>query len=452
MPPRRTSRDIVPPALARARFPPALLDVLRALDAAGHRSWIVGGAVRDLLLGRRRDPTADHDVATPARPAEVARLFAKVVPTGIEHGTVTVISRGVPIEVTTFRGEGPYLDGRRPSSVRFLDDIDGDLARRDFTVNAVAYDPVGRAVRDPFGGQRDLRRGVLRAVGDASARFAEDGLRPLRAVRFAAQLGFRVEPATARAIPPALAVVAKVSAERVSQELSKLVLAPHARRAFALLDATGLASVVLPDVATLPPSDRRHAYDVAAGVPAALPVRLAGLFHALARDHAAVAAARRTRDALRRLRFAADVSEEASRLVLEHGCVLAPRRPAPPASAADVRRWLSRVGPGRAPTLLALWEVDAASARPIARADRELAVVRRVAGRARRVLASRPPLATPDLALDGRAVMELLGVPPGREVGEALRHLLDRVLGDPSLNTRESLASELHGWWAARAT
>jgi tRNA nucleotidyltransferase (CCA-adding enzyme) len=452
MAPRRTLRDTVPPALARARFPAPLLDVLRTLDAAGHRSWVVGGTVRDLLLDRRRDRAVDLDVATPARPAEVTRLFPKVIPTGIEHGTVTVISRGVPVEVTTFRGEGPYLDGRRPSSVSFLDDIDGDLARRDFTVNAIAYDPVGRAVRDPFDGQRDLRRCRLRAVGDAASRFAEDGLRPLRAVRFVAQLGFRIEPATASAIRPALPVVGKVSAERVSQELAKLAVAPHARRALALLDGTGLATVVLPDVATLSPADRRHAFDVASGAPAALPVRLAGLFHALARDQAPIAAARRTREALQRLRFPAQVCEEASRLVLEQGCVLAPRRPPPPTAAAEVRLWLSRVGPERAPALLALWAADAASVRPLARAERERAIVRRLAARSRQVLRGRPPLRTSDLALDGRGAMSLLGIPAGPAVGEALRHLLERVLADPALNTRESLASELRAWWAGRPT
>ncbi|HET9594411.1 MAG TPA: tRNA cytidylyltransferase, partial [Anaeromyxobacteraceae bacterium] len=355
MAPRRTTRETVPPALARAQFAPALLDVLRTLDEAGHRSWLVGGMVRDLLLGRRGTDVADLDVATPARPADVSRLFPKVIPTGIEHGTVTVLSRGVPIEVTTFRGEGPYLDGRRPSSVSFLDDVDGDLARRDFTVNAIAYDPVERRIRDPFQGQRDLRRGVLRAVGDAAARFAEDGLRPLRAVRFAAQLGFRVEPATARAIPPALPVVARVSAERVSQELAKLVVAPHARRALALLDATGLAAVVLPELAALGAADRRHAFDVTAAAPPELPVRLAALFHALARSQGAVAAAQRTREALRRLRFPGQVQDEASRLVQEHGCLLARARPPLPRASADVRRWLARVGPGRSAALLALW-------------------------------------------------------------------------------------------------
>ena len=437
--PARSSPPLArpPPALAKARFPVAVLDVLRRLDAAGHRSWLVGGAVRDVLLRRARAAQADLDVATPARPEQVQRLFPRVIPTGIEHGTVTVLSRGVPVEVTTFRGEGAYLDGRRPSSVTFLDDVDGDLARRDFTVNALAWDPLGGVLRDPFGGRADLRRKVLRAVGDPAARFAEDGLRPLRAARFAAQLGFHVDPATAAAIRPALPVAARVSAERLCQELSKLLVARQARRGLVLLEETGLASLVLPDLVALPPGDLRHGFDAAAAATADLVPRLA--------------AARRVREALRGLRFPGQVADEASRLVLDHGCVLAPGRASPPTRDADVRRWLARVEPARAPAVLALWAADAASARPAARSRRERAVLGAFRARQSRVLRQRPPLAVPELALDGQGVMKLLGLPGGPSVGEALRHLLTRALEDPALNTPVRLASELKAWWASRS-
>src|SRR6266545_63970 len=176
----------VPDALARATFPEPVLDVLRRLAAAGHRSWLVGGAVRDLLLHRPR-PATDFDVATPATPQQVTGLFPRVIPTGIEHGTVTVLARDEKVEVTTFRGEGAYLDGRRPESVTFHTDLEADLARRDFTINALAWDPLGGEFRDPHGGRADMARRIVRAVGVAAERFAEDGLRPMRAVRFAAQ-------------------------------------------------------------------------------------------------------------------------------------------------------------------------------------------------------------------------------------------------------------------------
>src|SRR2546422_2497791 len=175
--------------------------VLRTLRAAGKQAWIAGGAVRDLLRGKAAD---DFDVATDALPEQVVKLFPRVVPTGMQHGTVTVVTGEHNVEVTTFRGEGPYLDGRRPSAVTFLGDIDGDLARRDFTVNAMAWDPIDGVLRDPFFGADDLRRCLLRAVGNPQDRFAEDGLRPLRAGRFACTLRLIVEPRTRRAIPEAL--------------------------------------------------------------------------------------------------------------------------------------------------------------------------------------------------------------------------------------------------------
>src|SRR5512138_1577096 len=247
----------VPAALARARadLPPAVEKVLRTLDAAGHRTWIVGGAVRDLLLGR---PRFDYDLATPATPEQVIGLFRKVVPTGIDHGTVTVVQDGEPIEVTTFRGEGAYVDGRRPERVTFHTDLEADLARRDFTMNALAWDPLAPEFRDPFGGRADMARKLVRAVGDPEARFGEDGLRAMRAVRFAAQLGYGLHPKTRAAIPDALDVVRKVSVERISDELARLLAAPHADRGLALMRTTGLLGAVLPAVSALPPRAIDH--------------------------------------------------------------------------------------------------------------------------------------------------------------------------------------------------
>ena len=446
--------DARPPlALVRAFLPAPVLDVLRTLDAAGHRSWLVGGAVRDVLLGRTR-AGRDYDVATPARPEQVMALFRKVIPTGIEHGTVTVLQRGTPVEVTTFRGEGAYVDGRRPSSVTFLDDVDQDLARRDFTVNALAYDPVRSAFRDPFGGRKDLRRGILRAVGDPVARFAEDGLRPLRAARFAAQLDFTLDPATAAAIPQALSVASRVSAERIGEELSRLVVAPHARQGLELLAGTGLLAIVLPELASVGPGEREHAFDAAAAAGGELTLRLAALLHVLALAAAPGEAARRVSTALERLRLPGHVREGAAALVLHHGgCLLAQEdRAQLPAGESEERRWLSRVGRARAPAVLALREADARAVRPLARSRRERAALRAFRARLARLEQGRPPLSVAELALDGHAVVEILKVSSGPAVGEALRHLLGRVLDDPRLNTRSSLTSELRSWWASRVS
>jgi tRNA nucleotidyltransferase (CCA-adding enzyme) len=445
MPSRAPKRPRTPPALLRARFPPAVLEVLATLDAAGHRSWLVGGAVRDLLLRRKR-ASPDYDVATPARPEQVTALFRKVVPTGIAHGTVTVIQRGQPVEVTTFRGEGAYVDGRRPSSVTFLDDVEADLARRDFTVNAFAYDPLGRTFRDPFGGQRDMQRKRLRAVGDPAARFAEDGLRPLRAARFAAQLGFALDPATAAAIPAHLSVTAQVSAERVAGELSRLLVAPHARHGLALLDITGLLGVVLPELAALPPGRRSHAFEAAAGAPPEPAVRWAALLHALAAQEEPAAAARRVKQALERLRLRSSLAERAAALVGAHGCLLGHGRAPLPARDPEIRRWIARVSRPLVPDLLALWQADARALRPPTRARRAQAQLRSFRAKVARVERGKPPLTPAELALDGRTVMEVLGIQGGPEVGKALRALLERVLDDPRLNTSEALASELQRW------
>src|SRR5438067_351841 len=226
--------------------PADVMALLRALRGAGKQAWLAGGAVRDLLLGKSAQ---DFDVATDALPEEVVKLFPRVIPTGMQHGTVTVLTGQHNVEVTTFRGEGPYLDGRRPSAVTFLGDVDGDLARRDFTVNAMAWDPVDGALRDPFSGADDLRHCRLRAVGDPLARFREDGLRPLRAVRFACTLRLALDPATRRAIPATLEIFSKVAMERVREELIKLLLrgAP-ASRGLRLLLRTGLLARIIPEL------------------------------------------------------------------------------------------------------------------------------------------------------------------------------------------------------------
>jgi len=442
--------------------PEAVRSVLERLRDEGHPSWLVGGVVRDLLLGRRRHDPLEFDVATPATPEEVTPLFRRVLPTGIEHGTVTILKGEARIEVTTFRGEGAYVDGRRPSSVTFHTDLEADLGRRDFTMNAIAWDPLVGELRDPFGGLSDLRRGLIRAVGEPGERFAEDGLRPLRAVRFAAQLGFSIEPRTRAAIPPALPVVERVSRERVAEELTRIVTGDHAARGLALLEATGLLEVALPSLGALPRAARRHALAVAserfaarrpaglAGGEAREPspeqsrrerlrlLRLAALLHVLSPG----AAAR----AVSGLRLPRRLASEVEGLLSAGPCV----REAPgadlPSRPAEVRRFLARVGPERAPRVLELWAAEAHHLG--AASGRRRAAVRALGRRVGRELRGRPPLGPADLAIDGRAVMRLLGIAAGREVGEALRHLVDLVLEDPARNEAASLESALRAWWS----
>jgi tRNA nucleotidyltransferase (CCA-adding enzyme) len=427
----------VPTALARAQFPPSLLTVLRVLDGAGHRSWLVGGAVRDLLLHRPRE-ASDFDVATPAHPRQVMKLFRRVIPTGVEHGTVTVLLGSEKVEVTTFRGEGAYTDGRRPESVAFHTDLTADLARRDFTMNALAYDPIDGEFRDPFDGRADLKRRLIRTVGDPAARFGEDGLRPVRAVRFSAQLGYRIEKRTLRAIPGSLPVVRKVSIERISSEMSRILTARYAPDALELLRSTGLLGIAFPALEKLPAGRLLHAFQVVKWVDSAPVLRFAALLHLLTAKEAEKAMA-----ALRLpTRIAAEVAE-----LISHSPCLADRPFAPPPTGPTIRRWLSQVGPKRVPFL---FELATADARALGRVGlRSLfAALRRFQTRVRRELDLQPPLSVSDLALDGKAVMHLLGTSPGPHIGEALQHLLLRTLEEPELNTAEKLASELRSWKA----
>lgn len=431
----------LPAALRRAEFPPEILEVLTRLGAAGHRSWLVGGAVRDLLLGR---PRGDFDCATPATPQQVTALFPRVIPTGIEHGTVTVLAANRhKVEVTTFRGEGTYRDGRRPESVTFHTDLIEDLARRDFTMNALAFDPLAMELADPHGGQRDLAARVIRAVGDPAARFGEDGLRPLRSVRFAAQLGFRLHPRTRAAIRGALPVVRKVSQERICEELSRMAAAPHLAHGLDLLAATGLLEVVLPPLAALPSATRRHAGLTAAAlapVPAEPWLRLAALLHGVP--------AAEVGPLLASLRFPRKVAEEAAALVARHAC-LRDGDPEDPRASPAVRRWLAGVGPERAPALLALRDAEV-RALPAARRTAPRRRARAFRDHVEAALASGAPLTAGALALDGRSLMALLGCGPGPHVGEGLRVLLDEALDDPSLNDPDRLADLARRWWAGR--
>ena len=250
---------------------------------------VVGGAVRDELLGR---PHADWDLATRLLPQPVmdrARAAGlRVIPTGLQHGTVTVLLEDRPVEVTTFRSDGSYLDGRRPESVRLGVDLAEDLARRDFTINAMALPVGGGDLVDPFGGQRDLAARLIRAVGDPLQRFAEDGLRPLRACRFASQLGFEVESATLAAIPLRLEVARKVAVERVFTELDKLLGGGEPHRGLALLAESGLMDLWLTELRPMIGcgQNRHHRHDVwthtlevLREVPAESGLRWAALLH-----------------------------------------------------------------------------------------------------------------------------------------------------------------------------
>jgi tRNA nucleotidyltransferase (CCA-adding enzyme) len=409
-----------------AAVPPNVREVCETLVRAGHEAVCVGGAVRDALLGRE---PGDWDVATSAHPDQVIALFRRTVPTGLQHGTVTVVTgRGehTHVEVTTFRGEGAYTDARRPDTVTFGVPLVEDLARRDLVVNAIAYDPVAGAIRDPFGGRDDIANKRLRAVGNAVDRFTEDGLRVMRAVRFAAALEFELDPDTEAGIRPALPSLAKVSKERISDELRKLLATRRPSLGLAIAERTGIIELILPDeIRGLAAWQHQVAAWLARVDAAPSDVRLAALVADLAdptapRRRLDRQVMRRVDDVLRGLKFSNDERELASRLV-----AVAAADEETEWTEAEVRRLLADLGRKFAPRAVELWRADGGSPELIALAST--------------VLARGDALAVGELALDGSELMKELAMQPGPGVGRLLTALLDRVIEDPTLNTRDGL-------------
>jgi tRNA nucleotidyltransferase (CCA-adding enzyme) len=430
-----------------------VLDICKELRSAGERAWVVGGCVRDTLRG---DRVNDWDVATTARPEKVQKVFRKVIPTGIDHGTVTVLWKGQPFEVTTLRGEGAYSDGRRPDHVVFVEDIDRDLARRDFTVNALAYDPVDGQLVDPFGGLADMKSKVLRAVGEPSERFQEDGLRILRGARFVATLDFELDPGTEAAFRGALDTFRKVSPERVREEWMKAMKAETPSRAFEVMRRTGILEVTYPELLEQVGCEQNqwHAYDVwnhtmrVLDESAADPVeRIAALLHDVAKPrtraksdktgdwtfyHHEKLGADMAERWLRDYRFSNQERELVVGLIRHHLICYSNEW-----SDAAVRRFIKRVGRERVDPLLRLGKADAlGKGRNV---EEELAALKELRGRIDKTIEEGNALTTRDLAIGGKEVVEHLEGGAGPIVGEILRTLLDRVIDDPSLNTRDKL-------------
>ncbi len=443
----------MPSRILRQQIARPVLEICQELRNAGERAWIVGGCVRDTLLG---EPVNDWDVTTSALPEKVQATFEKVIPTGIDHGTVMVLWKGRPYEVTTLRGEGAYSDGRRPDSVVFVGDIDHDLARRDFTVNAIAYDPVDGRVVDPFHGLVDMRAKVLRAVGDPKERFQEDGLRILRGARFVATLEFELEDATEAAFRGALDTYRKVSPERVREEWLKTMKARAPSRAFEVMRRTGILEVTYPELLEQVGCEQNqwHAYDVWDHTMRVLdesegdPVeRVAALLHDVAKPrtrarsdetgdwtfyhHERVGADMADRW-LRDYRFSNQERELIVALVRHHLICYGSEW-----TDAAVRRFIKRVGPDRVEPLLRLGEADAlGKGRNV---EQELAALKELRGRIDEQVEQGGALTTQDLAIDGNDVMQHLEGGAGPVVGQVLRELLEQVIEDPSLNTRDKL-------------
>lgn len=275
--------------MKHVHIPSILKKMNTYFENAGFKAYLVGGAVRDMLLGQK---VSDFDLATNATPEQVMSIFKKVIPTGIEHGTVTVLFMGTPIEVTTFRIEQGYSDSRHPDKISFTDDITEDLSRRDFTINAMAASLLDGKIIDPFDGQKDLKNKIIRTVGSATERFSEDGLRPIRAIRFASKLNFKIEEETLKAIPLAIEKTKTISIERFRDEFCKMLVSEKPSISLKLMEETGILEFFLPELAScrnITQADFRgiHNFDIldhlfyaCDGAPKEkLLVRIAALFH-----------------------------------------------------------------------------------------------------------------------------------------------------------------------------
>lgn len=432
-------------------LPRKVIMIINNLQLHGYEAYAVGGCVRDSILAKRPE---DWDITTSARPEEIKRLFRRTVDTGIEHGTVTVLIGKDAFEVTTYRVDGVYEDSRHPREVQFTNRLEEDLRRRDFTINAMAYNDEVRLV-DVFGGMKDLNHHLIRCVGDARERFSEDALRILRAVRFSAQLDFPIEDSTAEALRELAPTLGKISAERIQAELVKLLVSGHPER---IRDAweLGITRIILPEwdeMVGVEQNTPHHKYDVAEHTLHALKnvkrdkiLRLTMLFHDMGkpsmkttdehgRDHFkghALVSEEIARRVMHRLKFDNDTVKKVTRLVCYHDYRME-------ATPENVRRAMNRIGVELFPYYLAVRMADAKAQSSYKRREKieNIIAIRELW---QQILKNQECVTLRQLAVGGRELMEL-GMEPGRAMGSMLNELLEYVLDNPARNEKGILCA-----------
>ncbi|MCI9158879.1 MAG: HD domain-containing protein [Lawsonibacter sp.] len=434
----------------RSEIPSGAQKILQTLTAAGYEAYLVGGCVRDLLRGVEPH---DWDICTSARPEETERCFAgqRIIETGLKHGTVTVLEESEPYEITTYRTEGPYSDSRRPDFVRFVSSLEADLARRDLTMNAIAMGLDG-SLRDPFGGAADIQTGLIRCVGEPDQRFQEDGLRVMRALRFAAVLGYEIEERTTQAIHENRHMLEHVAAERIDAELCKLLVGTNVGEI--LRQYPDVFCQFWPQLEPLIGLEQNtpwhcwggweHTIHAVEAAPADLILRLTMLLHDIGKPacrstdedgidhfygHPAVSA-KLADEMLRGMRFDNKTRARVVALVERHDVQI-------PLRSQAIRKWLSRLGPETFFQLLEVKRADNMGQAGELVRDR-LAELDALRTRAEEILAQGQCLSLKDLAVDGRDVIAA-GIAPGPEVGRTLNALLERAVSGEVENQREVL-------------
>lgn len=470
----------------KMQLPDSVSYIIGKLEEQGYEAFAVGGCVRDAMLGREPE---DWDITTSARPEEIKSVFRKTIDTGIQHGTVTVMIDHVGYEVTTYRIDGEYEDGRHPKEVSFTTNLRMDLERRDFTINAMAYnDTVGLV--DEFDGVGDLQRKVIRCVGDAGQRFDEDALRMLRAVRFSGQLGFEIEQNTRQAIVERAANLEKISAERIRVELTKLLVSKEAGR-LRIAYETGMTAVFLPELDVMMTCDQKnshHIYTVGEHTIKGiewinvffqseklwkstelsddtkkwieevccnlskkqhLMLVTAMLFHDIAKPSAMELdeegighfyghpqqGAQMTKDIMKKLTFDNETTDVVKRLVTWHDCRIEPSKKA-------VRRAASKIGSDIMKMTFLVQYADILAQNP-ALLSGKLESLQKITALYDEIEKAKQPLSIKDLAINGKDLIQA-GVKPGPAMGDILQSLLEMVLEEPEKNTREVLLEEVH--------
>ena len=423
--------------------------IINTLQRAGYEAYAVGGCVRDTILNREPD---DWDITTSAKPMEIKRLFPVTIDTGIQHGTVTVLKNHVGYEVTTYRIDGEYADNRHPKEVIFTANLKEDLLRRDFTINAMAYNHE-KGIIDEYGGLDDIRDGIIRCVGNPYDRFSEDALRIMRAVRFSAQLGYKIEEETSKAIVKLSPNLASISAERINTELTKLLLSPnpdYLRDAYRL----GITGVVLPELDRCMECEQvnpHHCYSVGEHtlhslkiVPDDKVLRYTMLFHDFGKPdtqsvdedgrmhfygHPAVSE-RMASDIMHRLKFDNDTMNAVKLLCKNHDLEITEDN-------KHVRRAMNKLGTDNFGKLLMVKRADCLAQSDYKR-EEKLASLDKLTSIYNEIVNAGECVCMKDLAVCGRDLIDL-GIKPGPAMGAILDELLNKVIDDPALNDREVL-------------
>lgn len=431
------------------RLSKGALWAIKRLDDSGYEAYAVGGAIRDLLMGREAN---DFDITTSATPEQMKAVFSgeRVIETGIKHGTLTVLYEGEPLEITTYRKDGEYDDNRHPRSVEFTSALEDDLSRRDFTINALAYNPISDTLVDLFGGQKDIKDKVIRAIGEPKRRFTEDALRILRGARFSSQLDFEIEPKTKRAMLECAPLLENISRERIAIELNKLLCGKNAKNA--ILDNYELLALIIPEIGMMHGFDQKndwHIYDilthtalVVENTPPITHLRLVALLHDIGKVHTftidangvghfyghGIVSAERAREFFTEYKYDNDTKSKCVKLIARHDNYIEEDR-------VYIKKRLNRMGKDAFFDLLAIQRADNLAQNPKKTKMPHFDIVEQIANE---ILAENACFSLKDLAIDGEDLIEN-GFKAGKQLGEILDFLLNEVIEERAENTKRVL-------------